>query len=190
MSSCVIRSFYPFFKEKDIIEDKRFEGSWLDVNESLDTNHLSDEESSKGTPTWEFKSSKNSFKLKIKNTIGPDNYTDFKVTPFELDGHKLLNFEIADIESEYALSVMHILTVHTIAEYRFSGDTLTIGWFSSSKFKEIFKKNRARIDHIEHNNDVLLTAKTEDLQRFILKYIDLEEFSPSDGDYLKLVRKR
>lgn len=197
LSGCIVTSFYPFYLKEDIQKDTRFNGTWIDDGMLFKDNqfHLAEKRknSDHKKPEWTFKMKKDSsgYKVKVANVKGMEEFTNYNVTAFKIGKHQLLDFKIDEVESDYMLAPVHFLPVHSIAKYHFSGDTLIINWFNHDYMKDLFEKSRVRIDHLKRNHHILLTAKTEDLQKFILRYInDPKAFSLQDSFTLKLIRKK
>ncbi|MCL3780154.1 hypothetical protein EMN47_07090 [Prolixibacteraceae bacterium JC049] len=194
LSSCIVTSFYPFYLKKDIQKDKRFEGVWVDYEMVFKDNHISMGDSKKddAKPEWTFKMKKDStgYKVTVGNVKGLEEWTDYKVTPFKLGKHQMLDFMLDDVKSNYLLGAFHLMPVHSVAKYHFSGDTLVINWFNQEYMSKLFKESKVRIDHLKRDGNILLTAKTEDLQKFVLRYInDPKAFSKENDAVLKLIRK-
>lgn len=197
LSGCIVTSFYPFYLKEDIQKDTRFNGTWIDDGVLFKDNqfHLAEKRKNpdQEKPEWTFKMKKDSsgYKVKVANVKGMEEFTNYNVTAFKLGKHQLLDFKIDDVESDYMLAPVHFLPVHSIAKYHFSGDTLVINWFNHDYMKNLFKKSKVRIDHLKRNDNILLTAKTKDLQKFILRYInDPKAFSLQESPTLKLIRKK
>jgi len=51
-----------------------------------------------------------------------------------------------------------------------SGDTMTIWRFNPDWLEKLFDENRIRISHENVGDQIVLTASTEELQKFIAKY--------------------
>ena len=73
---------------------------------------------------------------------------------------------------------IHMIPAHTIARIDFvSEDEVVIAWFNEDWLKDLFEENRVKIDHevirtAEENfsKEYVLTASTDELQKFIIKY--------------------
>lgn len=69
----------------------------------------------------------------------------------------------------------HYLPVHTFSKIRLKEDSLVISLFKDSWIEEQISENRVRIKHERTNDSVLITAGTEELQKFIIKYGTMSE---------------
>ena len=79
------------------------------------------------------------------------------------------------------------MPVHTIAKLTIVNDTLNISWFDITWLEDQIKEKKIKIRHEKNGENILLTAKTKDLQKMISKNADNEE-AFKDGVKLKLVR--
>ena len=73
------------------------------------------------------------------------------------------------------LTGMHHFPTHTIARVQLNQDSLMFYWYGDEWLDELLKNNRIRIKHetVDISKDYtrhLLTAPTDDLQKFITKY--------------------
>lgn len=69
----------------------------------------------------------------------------------------------------------HYLPVHTFSKVSLDQDRLVISLFKDSWIEEQITDNRVRIKHERTEDTVLITARTEELQKFILKYGNMPE---------------
>jgi hypothetical protein len=91
--------------------------------------------------------------------LNGDYYLD--LYPFDLGS---LNFESS-----------HYLPVHTFSKISLNEDSLVISLFKDSWIEEQITDNRVRIKHEKTEDTVLITASTEELQKFIIKYGNMPE---------------
>ena len=54
-------------------------------------------------------------------------------------------------------------------------DSISLGFFDPSYLEDLIDENRIKISHIRHDNGILLTARTRELQKFVIKYGDEED---------------
>lgn len=115
----------------------------------------------------------------------------FEVNIVELDRKLFMDFYPDDDDSELdelnSLMSVHLMPMHTFAKMEISNDTLRIWRFDPAWLEELFGENRIRIAHEVVDDQIVLTASTEDLQGFISKY------SEEPGAYLepeKLIRRK
>ncbi len=172
MSSCLVKSLHPFYTEKDIVYKPELNGKWQGADST----------------TWEIR------QHTVFAGFGKDNkpsncydilYTDKKGTSkflahlFSLDKQLYLDFYLPDMEGQ-DLAVMHMVPAHTLAKVELGKDQITIKWYNEEWLVKLFNENRIRIGHERipydlddknpDNFQVVLTAPTADLQKFIIKY--------------------
>jgi hypothetical protein len=171
MSSCLVSALHPFFKEKDKIFEPAMVGSWIDSDSCL----------------WVIEK-----RMVVAEFMGPE-YPDstykmtyyeeegmvghFIGTLFELKGIQYVDFYPDPDEDHCAsdLTSMHHFPTHTLARIQLDRDQIMLYWYGDEWLNELFEQNRIRIKHetVEISEDYvrhLLTAPTEDLQKFIIKY--------------------
>lgn len=118
-----------------------------------------------------------------------DEKAMLKGTLFELDGKKYMDFT-PDPDEEHSVSELtgfHHIPVHTLARIEIREDQILLFWFGEEWLNELFEENRIRIAHeaIDFGTGYsrqLLTAPTEELQKFIIKYANAEDISKEIDD--------
>jgi hypothetical protein len=180
-SSCLIKSFNPFFHKEDVVFDDQLLGRWVDQDDNL----------------WSFE------KYKIENIQENEKKHPFYIlnyreedggisrlltTLFKLDDEYYLDF-FPDMEtiSDHELLAIHTLPVHSLAKLGFTKDgQVSIRWFNEEWLSELVEKNKTQIKHevIRYDSDegtIVLSASTDELQQFIRKHSnDPEAFDCED----------
>ena len=80
----------------------------------------------------------------------------------------------------------HFQPVHSISKIKIEGGKLAIEFFEDAWIKGLIDNNRVRIKHEKVDGDVLVTASTSELQKFVAKYGDDDD---AFDDPVKLARK-
>jgi hypothetical protein len=173
LQGCLVKSLHPFYTEKDIIYKKELLGQWTD----------------KDSATWEIRQHMRTTGI-LKPQVPDESYeislTDNKGTShflahlFKLEGQAYLDFLPTDIACGNDLAGVHLVAAHSLARVDFSGGRITISWYNEDWLVDLFNKNKIRIAHerVPYDPDlkgsgsmeVILTARTEELQKFIIKY--------------------
>ncbi len=187
-SGCLILSFYPFYTEKDLFENDFLTGIWID-EDSLVWNFTHPVIKTNNLET----TNKKTYNLNL--TDYDFKNTSYNVNLFKLDNTIFLDFYIEKIENQTSAPSksdvtwwsLHLLPVHTIAKLNIEDDTLKISWFDIAWLEDQLKEKKIKIRHEKNGENILLTAKTKDLQKMISKYAASEE-AFKDGVKLKLVR--
>lgn len=170
MSSCLVSSLHPFYKEKDKIFDPVMIGSWIDSDSCIWTIEPN------MVPTEFMKPKEPDGAYKITYYEDEDEISVLTGTLFRLNGVDYVDF-IPDINEEHFstdLTAYHHIPVHTLARVRYSRNSIMLFWYGDDWLNELFEENRIRIAHeTVQNHDYdrqVLTASTDELQKFITKY--------------------
>lgn len=95
--------------------------------------------------------------------------------PLEVKGFGSSTSEQPDIELN-SLYFQHMLPVHTFAKVEIEKDEVKIFRFDMEWLDDLFRERKVRIKHEELNDgQIVLTAPTEELQKFFEKYADDEK---------------
>jgi hypothetical protein len=173
LPGCLVKSLHPYYADKDLLFKEELLGNW----------------SGKDSSGWEI--SRHMKKTGLFNPGTPDKaydiiYTDSKGRSkfiahiFLLDEQLYIDFYPEEDAGNTDLGSFHYIQAHSLARLTISKNNLTIQWFNEEWLMNLFNQNRIRIAHerIPYDPDdknpdrdqVILTAPTEDLQKFILKY--------------------
>ena len=170
MSSCLVSSLHPFYKEKDKKFDTNMVGNWIDGDSCIWTIHpnmVSEgfmepevHDSSYTITYYEDENTKSILTTTLFQLNGVD-YVDF--TPDPNEDH-----------STSDMTAFHHVPVHTLARVQYCKDSILLYWYGDIWLSELFEQNRIRIKHetvegFEYDRQ-LLTASTDELQKFIKKY--------------------
>ena len=157
LSSCDIYSVHPLYTAKDLVNENTLTGLWKDVE--------------KGDSYVEIKSISQEPGYQIKyweksDTIWYDTYflklgTNLFIDLYPTDKHP---YEISD------LMIKNYVPMHSFMKLNINRDTMSVHPFDGKKMIDLFKQNRIRLKHEMLEDCVLITASTDDLQKFIKKY--------------------
>ncbi|QGY46636.1 hypothetical protein GM418_24135 [Maribellus comscasis] len=170
LSSCVVYSFYPLYNKEDLFANDILTGKWTDDEGTL----------------WDFEHAY--FGKKVPENIDSTSYTlflkdkderesEFSVHIVKLGGHYFLDFYMEEYfdDDNLDLASFHIIPVHTFAKLIVGENKLTINWFDQEWMKNLIEENKIRIHHEDNDDFILLTAKPDELQKFVTKYVNSEE---------------
>lgn len=194
-SGCVVYSFYPLYTEKDLFANDILTGEWFENDEQ-------EVKFTDGDNIWKFehpfineKESDQRDSLSYLLTLreqaeGETAEAVFFVHLIELSGQYFLDFYLKDfVEGEnMTLADFHVIPVHTFAKLTVEDDRLKINWFDNDWLEKLIRENKIRIHHEETDDLILLTAKPQELQKFVTKYVNSEE-AFKDGLEVILQRK-
>ena len=173
LSGCIVFSFYPLYTEKDLFPNDLLLGEWVDSDSAV----------------WKFEYDKNSDKngglvdstayiLKIKDKGDLEfERMSFNVHLVQLEGTYFLDFYLHDYFNKDDLNFfdLHLLPVHSFAKLQLNSDVASLHWFSPDWLEKLIHKKKIRLPHENNGEHLLLTAKTKDLQKFVIKYMNSEE---------------
>lgn len=176
LSGCLVASLHPFYKKSDRIYDKSLEGKWIDSDSSIwvfEPHMISQGFMEPERPDSSYR---------VMYYEDGNDLSFLQATLFVLNGQKYIDF-FPELDAENFssdMTSMHFIPVHTLCRIRLEKDCLMLFWFGEEWLNDLFDSNRIRIDHekirassVSESN--ILTAETEDLQKFIEKYMNDEE---------------
>ncbi|MFK5891557.1 MAG: hypothetical protein QM486_12580 [Flavobacteriaceae bacterium] len=185
LSSCIVKSLHPFYTKKSIFFEKRLLGNWQDTkkgtwkvvsfkeevlkdNKEKDTSKLSDED------LIDYEKYKDAY---LFNYVKDSSETQFFVMPFKIKKQLFLDFYPIDFEEGNLNKLVsyHLLKTHSLVKVEFTSEgLLKLRWFDEDKITDLIDNNRIKIKYekVGIDENILLTASSEELQKFITKYID------------------
>ena len=152
ISSCTVFSVHPLYTENNLAQDNHLIGLWKEAAEgdafvsitqegrSYSVTYMEDED----TLVYEG----NYLKL------GDDYFMDL----------------FPDKDEFPELMMNNYFPVHSFQKIILDGTKMTVLMFDGEKMIKLFEQNRIRLKHELFEDYVLITAGTEDLQKFIQKY--------------------
>nr|WP_320118368.1 hypothetical protein [uncultured Marinifilum sp.] len=111
----------------------------------------------------------------------------------KLDGNYFLDVIPNEkcLEDKIAESFMTglITRTHGFFKLDINGDELKVNAIEYDDFDDLIKKKKIRIEHVERDNEIIITAKTRDIQKFLIKFADTKMFNdPDEALILKRVK--
>lgn len=187
---CFLRTLHPLVTEKDALIVEGLEGRWESRSQrwtfihdqSLIPEYIPSAEVDAEDETDDL------FELEKKNgyIILYENLEDGKAdtamfigTVGKFSGSYFLNLslfteswqELQEGETnDNNILGYHSFPAHTISKLSLENDNLKIEFFEDSWIERLIKNNRVRIKHEKVGDDILITASTRELQKFITKY--------------------
>ena len=190
LNSCVVKSLFPFYANSNIYFEKKFIGNWIDTEnakwEILQFQEVILKENKKNKAS-ELDTDQFRIYNKYKNGyvvyFEKDNTkSSFLAMPFKINNQLFLDFtaiednEIEELKND--LYKMHLIGTHTLAKFDFLNENeVAISWFSSKKLEQLLDEDKIKIKHeqVGFAETTLLTASSEELQKFIKKYMDSKD---------------
>ncbi|PXX98985.1 hypothetical protein DF185_13965 [Marinifilum breve] len=81
-----------------------------------------------------------------------------------------------------------LLPTHMFFKIEVNEDQLVLNSIEPDDFKKLLKSNRVRVEYIERDDNVIITAPTEEIQKFLVKFADSELFNEKDKGILKRIK--
>lgn len=186
LTGCFVKSLHPFYKERDIIFKKELIGTWTDKDSSV----WKIEQGSRSAGLLKPAMPDNTYRITFTEKKGT---SVFRATLFHLGGKLFLDFYPEEVDCANEMMASHLVPMHTVARVEMSSGKLVIRWYNEDWLLDLFKQNKIRIAHEKipvdpgsANGDfqVVLTAPTDELQKFMLKYSDDPEAFKNDFTFV------
>ncbi|RFM33409.1 hypothetical protein [Chitinophaga silvisoli] len=179
-----IASLHPLYTGKDLVFDKRLLGTWhtSDPNETwnlqnlLESQHSQFKEPKEGKEKDIFQSSlinKNSYLLTYTENGAK---AEFMFNLVKLGDHFFVDLFPLDLHEKNELLKNHYLPVHSYAKIKIENNGFEMCSLNSELIYELLNKNKIRIKHESLEFENVITASTEELQKFIVKFADNKDF--------------
>jgi len=165
LQGCIVKSVHPFFNESDVVYQKELEGDWADQDSNRWRIHKNPYKSN----SYELHYSKNGREVELLGHLFKlDNNLYFDMIPVSDNSEELLVFDL------------HMVPTHSIARVaKLTDKQVIIKWFNEEWLRKMFTENRIKISHelvmdesptSKDDGFYLLTASTNELQKFVIKY--------------------
>ena len=187
-ASCLVISVHPLYTSEDLFANDLLLGKWVDQD----------------TTIWQFEYSykgeaipanidSTAYLLRFLEKGKADLSTsEFKVHLISLSGIYFLDFFIEeygeDSEKDPDLFDLHLFPVHSFARLDLNEGGATIRWFNPDWLKGLAESGQLELNYEVEDGTYLLTAPTEQLQQFVVKYAT-EEAAFEDGVTFVLKRQ-
>lgn len=169
-------SVHPLYTDDDLIFREELLGTWLGPSTGF---NRTDE-----TETWKFE--QDDEKTYTLTHITESDTTYFLGHLVQLGDMYFLDLILENADQLSNFAQYHIFPVHTFSKVTFNESQVSLEMFNSNWIIDMIDENRIRIKHEKASDLILLTASTEELQKFILKYGE-EKKSYSEPIVLKRV---
>lgn len=176
VSSCILSSLFPLYTEKDLRTDDRIVGKWLIIEEDRQNDYWIIEKVDTAnlgggflglSGIWsEYKTGKTYRLVAVQDSI----QQEFALHLLELYGTEYLDFYPVNYEVSHDFLGWHMVPVHNFAKVEIHKDQLVLHFFDPDFFIKLIEQNKIRISHVDLDGRQLITAETDELQKFIKKY--------------------
>ena len=214
LSSCFVKSLHPFYTKDTISFNKKLVGSWKDKGqgewiiksfkeEMFKEQKIKEKEGGiditttitieKPEPSSEdfklYQKYKDSYYVIYKKK-GKESV--FVAVPFTLKNQLFLDFTPLFVESDdlSSLTENHLVPSHSLVKLDIlENGEISMRWLDESKIENLFKENKIKLKHEKTGftgDDILLTATSKELQKFIKKFMSSkdEDKWTTDTDFI------
>lgn len=184
-TSCVVKSIHPFYVKNAEAFNENLIGKWTDNKkgsweivsykeewhkENKDQSKISLKDK-KHLAKW-----KNSYYLIHTNK---ENEAIFIAMPFKVNNHLFIDFTPVEFEAEdlNTFAGKHLLTTHSTAYLKINEDkSITLKFLSEKAIHNLIENKKLRIKHerVGVNQDLILTASSEELHNFLEKFMETD----------------
>jgi hypothetical protein len=164
--SC-IPSLYPLYRDKDLIIDNRLEGLYETGEDEYWKIRQLDPDFEKLKGDWKQYSSGYTYRLSVKEE---DNMEEFALHILKLGEDLYLDFFPVDYEIRHGFLDMHLVPAHIFAKAELTDQAIILHFFDMEWLEDLIDSKKIKISYVETQDRYLLTAKTEELQKFITKF--------------------
>ncbi len=205
LNSCIVKSLFPFYTKDSISFEQKFIGKWHDEKNNycevfsfkemyLKDKKVSSPEDLSEEDLEEYKMYKDGYYVELSDE---ERNASFVAMPFKIRDQLFLDFSLFDVDMNTINPVAtgHLVGMHTLAKLEFSNDdnSVELLWFSEKKLVQLLEEDRIKIKHERtgvNQTGYLLTASSEELERFITKYIDSDIQDKWKGETIQYYFKR
>lgn len=165
--SC-IPSLYPLYKPGDLLLNDKLEGIFRSDDEDYwEIEKLDLAWEQKFGDGWNAYQSGYTYKLTVREE---ELVQDFAMHLLQLGGDYYLDFYPVNFDVPHKFLREQLIPAHIFAKAEISDKYLVLHFFNNDWLKGLFEESQIRISHVELPSRWLLTAKTDELQKFIVKY--------------------
>ncbi len=179
LGGCVVQCLNPLFTKEEYIHYPGLAGTWVQKDDG------------KEQGLWVFEQEGRQYKLTHTDEKGSNAV--FKVVAGNIGTNVFLNGSLEDPTPGATLNdfaAVHLVAVHTFVKIRKTEAGLTLAAMNLEWLGKLLEQNPKAVTHVVRQAGQekipLLTASTEELQKFVAKYADDEK---AFGNEIKLVRK-
>jgi len=177
LNSC-LTTLHPIFTEKDLLFDSRLTGSWKKTKDGSNVTYRSAAASDVATvsPTLQ----RNARKIYIHEE--KDEQGRIKSTQFafmvKLGKYYYMDYYPVGVKENSAVDeffAAHYIPMHRIYRIRFTtNSSFDVQQLDAGYLENLIKSKKIRIRHeVTEDGDYVITAPTEELQKYIVKYSDI-----------------
>lgn len=190
LSGCFLQSVHPLVKPSDSISIPGLEGTWEDddsrwtfirdvegneeMKTIMDDTGLSYDGPGYLTLLEGFEETRIDSMLFLSTFVKLNGEYYMDLYPLSLVSSPL-QYKNQGLYSSSTFIDFHLVPVHTFSKIETSDNQIEIHMFKDSWINDLIEKDRVRVKHEKIKDGVLLTASTDELQKFLKKYGNMED---------------
>jgi hypothetical protein len=188
-----LSALHPLFTEKDLEFNAQLVGSWrVGEDDAVYTFQRGTPESFGNLPEGLQRLANNAYTLSISSRATGEEIGRYYAFLVRIGKHLYLDYfpEQTNAQRGYAeFFKMNYVRMHSF--YRLllgeDGNTMTIGQFADSYMRKLIDNKQTRIRHeTKLDGSYVITAPTEELQQYVLKYGDVDEAYQDNKTYTRI----
>lgn len=190
-----ITSLHPLYTDKDLVFDNRLLGTWHSDSpteswklENLMEKELSPYKNPKERKDKEvFKSQFINKKTYLLTYTDKGEAAEFLLNLVKLDNNFYIDLYPGKLKEKNEMLEDHYLPVHSYAKINISANGFELSYLNADLLYKLLNENRIKIRHESFDYYKVITASTEELQKFIIKFADNKEFFSSPVKFSKSI---
>lgn len=165
--SCTIFSLNPLYNEADLLEAQELVGLWQDADGDEEYVAFKKYEGKKYILTY----------MEDNEDPNESDTISYETGLLKIGDHYFIDvypyYDEGMEEEDYLFR--SFIPAHAVLKIEWENDAMKLYTLSYDRLSELFEQNRIRIRHQMFEDYIVITATTEELQKFIKKYADDEK---------------
>jgi hypothetical protein len=186
--SCTIFSLNPLYHKKDLIDEPELLGLWREEGDGIE--FWEAQGGGKEYVSFEKYEDKKYIFRYMEEDEGPQ---DIDTISYEAGLLKIGDHYFIDLYPYYDQELEEgdylfrgFIPTHAVLKIEWHNSKMELYFFSYDRLEELFKQNRIRIRHQMFEDYIVITASTDELQKFIRKYADDEKAFDDASTFIKI----
>jgi hypothetical protein len=162
LAGCIVQTIQPLFADKDLISYPALAGTW--------------EQKDDGRQVWVFSADGRHYQLTQTDEKGHKG--KFEVLVGKIGTNVFLDFTLRALEPENSindLAAFSLIPAHTFARLVKTNDALLLVGMDYEWLGKYLTENPKAVPHMFQEKRPILTASTEELQKFVAKHAEDKE---------------
>ena len=185
LGSC-LTTLHPIFTEKDLVSDPRLNGKWSNIEDGSTANYrLAQINDVKSLSTSMQRNVSKIYMLEERDAQGLLKSKQYAFM-VRLGKYYYMDFyptQLKQADNEEKFFAAHYIPMHSIYRIRFKDDhSFEMQQLDAGYLENLIKNKKIRIRHeVTEDGNYVITAPTEELQKYIIKYSEVPEAYSKDN---------